>query len=277
MSESNDSMNKNALIKQKKIEGIQNALDYLHKMGVKNLMNKKLISETTKQLYPNNGDYQVSQVTLSNDFYKEQVPKMVKALINSNNPNSFQDLNIARQVKDKNYQKKLKKLQRFSKELANKIKSGELATEKEIPSKSFLTKKIKNQFGFTVNLSMKQYNMLYPDFVNELMGEGNNQWEAVNKTDFVQISKYKKVVREKQVAETEFGNLLNQKFSNYYLADERDLFSKGDGFEALHQHEIDIKSLFNFMDNDLKKVYQSQESVNAFKLVRLLIENCSMK
>lgn len=277
MSESNDSTNKNILIQQKKIEGIQKALDYLHKTGVKNLMNKKLISDTTKHLYPNNSDYQVSQVTLSNDFYKEQVPKMVKVIINSNNPNSFQDLNIARQVKDKKFQKKLKDLQRFSKELAIKIKSGEVTTEKEIPPKSFLTNEIKNHFGYTVNLSMKQYNMLYPYFVNELMGEEHNQGESKNKTDFVKISKYKKVVREKQIAETEFSNLLNQRFYNYYPTDERDLFSKGDGFEALQQHEIDIKSLFNFMENDLKNLFQSQKSVNAFKLVRLLIKNCSMK
>jgi len=42
---------------------------------------------------------------------------------------------------------------------------------------------------------------------------------------------------------------LNQKFYNYYPINEEDFFSKGDGFELLHGHEIDIKSLKDFMEN----------------------------
>lgn len=270
--------NKNTLIQQKKIEGIKVALNHLHEMGVKNLMNKKLISETTKQLFPYDQDYQVSRVTLSNDYYKQQLPKLVKDFSNHYNPNSHKNLKTARQIKNKNFRKKMKELQRFCKELAIKIKSGEVKTEKEIPPKSFLTNEIKQHLGYSVNLSMKHYSFLYPNFfLEELLSEEFYDEENKNQTKFVEISKYKKLHREKQIAEIEFNNLVSKQFRNYYLKQENNLFAKGDGFIELHNMDIDLNLLFGFIEKELKYVYSNQKSVNAFKLVQTLLENCSVK
>lgn len=269
--------NKNTIVQQRKIEGIKIAIKHLHEMGVKDLMNKKLISDTTKQLFPNKQDYQVSRVTLSNDFYKQQLPKLVKDFLHYNNLSSNKDLEMARQIKDKNFQKKMKELQRFSKDLAIKIKNGEVNTEKEIPTKSFLSNEIKKYFGYSINLSMKQYSSLYSEFfLEELLSEELYDEESRNQSKFVEMSKYRKLLREKQIAEKEFNRLIYEQFQNYYTKQEDNLFAKGDGFLELHETEIDLNLLFDYIEKELKNIYSSQKSVNAFKLVRTLIENCSI-
>ncbi|MED4698710.1 hypothetical protein P9436_06560 [Lysinibacillus capsici] len=266
-------MENNERIQAEKLIGIRGAIEYLYKAGVSGKITKKKISDATKTLYPKQKQYQISTVSLSNDFYKKKVPEIISEVFCDKEP--YQYLELARDRKKENTEAKTKQVVRYVKKLAKKIRENEVETDRQLPTKSFLAKYIKNELGYTYNFSIKNYEWIYYDcFLNEIKFNENscNQKDNIS---YVSIGKYNKLVQEKKRIENELNNILLGKYVNITgRKSDKFLFDKGDGYDRLHNTQIKTDKLLNIFEKS-NFIFDKQKNVNAFKLIDYIIENCT--
>lgn len=80
-----DKLNQNNIVRENKIQAIKEAINYLHQNGVTNIT-KKMVSEITRRLNPDNKDLHIHHNTLSIDpFYKENYPRWIAEVVGTSN------------------------------------------------------------------------------------------------------------------------------------------------------------------------------------------------
>ncbi|UDK97565.1 hypothetical protein EYB33_15170 [Lysinibacillus sphaericus] len=266
-------MENNERIQSDKLIGIRGAIEYLYKAGVSSRITKKKISDATKILYPKQKQYQISTVSLSNDFYKKKVPEIISEVFKVKEP--YQYLEFARERKKEITEAKVKQVVRYVKKLAKKIRENEVITDRPLPTKSFLAKNIKNNLGYTYNFSIKTYEWIYYDcFLNEIISSENSS-EPKDNNRYISFEKYNKLAQEKKRIENELNNIMLGKYVNLTGRNSNKfLFDKGDGYDKLHNTIIKTDKLLKLFEKS-NFIFDKQKNVNAFKLINYIIENCT--
>ncbi|MEY8757771.1 hypothetical protein AB9M93_25315 [Peribacillus frigoritolerans] len=276
-------MNQNEIDRQQKEVGIRAAINALFKIGVENLNNKKLIAAKTRELFPDNPKKQISQNSLSNPYYQKRIPELILEETRLRNPSIKKAQKEAVKTKQKNLKKKYLLLEILCRKLALSIKEGTLVPDKPIPTKKFLSNWLQEQMRqkiidenknsdgkLSINLSMPQYKGLYSTFLNELQ-KGNSENTQSNKV--VEKFKYERVKRDLIIKENEYKNLVRHFFINSGSQDKNDPFISGDGFEKLATIEVDIRQLKHSLE-EIILPYKKQKRVNAYQLIKIIIEKC---
>lgn len=276
-------MNQNELDRLNKEFGIRSAIRALFEIGVENLNNKKLIAAKTKELFPDNPKHRISQNSLSNPYYQRRIPELIHEETRLRNPSIKKAQKEAVKAKQKNLKNKYRLLETFCKKLALSIKEGTIVPDKPIPTKKFLSNWLQEQMRqklkeenknvgtkLAINLSMPQYKDLYSTFLNELQ---NESVESYTSKKVVEKFKYDRLKRDLVIKENEYNNLIRNFFVNSSSSNEKDPFIFGDGFEKLAETEVDITKLKNSIEEILLP-YKKQKSINAFQLIKAIIEKC---
>lgn len=261
----------NERIQAEKLLGIRSAIEYLYKAGVSDKITKKKISNATKILYPKQKQYQISTVTLSNDFYKKKVPEIINEVFRDKEPYKY--LESARDRKKEITEAKIKQVVRYVEKLAKKIRDNEVETDRPFPTKSFLAKHIKKDLGYTYNFSIKTYEWIYIDCFLNVIRSNENSNDQNN--CYVSIKKYNKLVQEKKRIEKELNNIILGKYVNITGRNsDKFLFDSGDGYDRLHNTQIKADKLLNLFEKS-NFIFDKQKNVNAYKLINYIIENCT--
>ncbi|MEH7415113.1 hypothetical protein V7266_07500 [Neobacillus drentensis] len=137
-------MNKNELLRYKKIEAIKTAIKEMAAVGALSFP-KQEIAKKTETLFKSQGDpdYIVDYRLLSTKFYKENLDIWIKDEVGRNNPNLEAAQKEANKAKKENVKKKYKELEKKAFKIIDMILKGKIKVDKF--TRKFLIDEINKQ------------------------------------------------------------------------------------------------------------------------------------
>ncbi|MEH6979864.1 MULTISPECIES: hypothetical protein [Bacillus] len=265
--------NKNDLLRREKEEGIRAAIRHLDGKGILNISNK-MISNTTRDLFPNDLNKQIAVNTLSKkEYYKSNLQKWIEEETGLKLKKMEEVRKKALEVRKKLVMQNYKKIEQSVDEIVDSIIKGNLKCEKM--SKAFLTDlliKKKEQKGLKISkatLSLETYNSIYERAVkrlntSSLLTNANDSEEVVSVKELAHLREENK--RLKKVNKNLISGLFH--INNEEINDA--FFIVGDG-NTLTQTTIDKDLLYSYLNLFKKKL---PKDINAYSFMKEIVEYC---
>ncbi|PFH92658.1 hypothetical protein [Bacillus sp. AFS088145] len=271
-------MNKNDLLKSKKIVAIKAVIKELAATGATSFTKKEIANKTVTLFKDQNDpDYIVDYRLLSKPFYKENLKKWIKAEVGRNNPNLQVAQKEAIKAKKENVKKKYKELEKkafytVDMILKNKIKINKFTKKCLIDEINKQVKVCVNEkaFGTTI-FSDEKYVQIFHDAYSRLIGKVTN----VNTKDSQKIItslEHNKLKQDLKQSIAKNKALIKNMFviaeGDEKLLSENDIL-----YSKLMSTRLDPQLLESYFPH-LLQLINGQKEVNAYNLVMRIIETC---
>ncbi|MFB5197630.1 hypothetical protein ACE198_22425 [Neobacillus sp. KR4-4] len=266
-------MNKNELLKSKKIHAIKAAIKEMAAAGAQSFP-KQEIARKTETLFKvqDDPDYIVDYRLLSKPFYKNNLEKWIKEEIGRNNPNLVTAHKKAIKAIKENVKKKHKELERESFKVVDMILKGKIKVDKF--TRKFLVDEVNKlshiKYGPTI-FSDEKYERIYHDAHARLIGKVSTVNDA-DSQKIVTALEHSKLKNELKQLKLKNKALVKRMF--VVTDGDEELLSENDIlYSKLMSTRLDPKLLESYFPH-LLELINGQKEVNAYNVVMKIIETC---
>lgn len=259
-------MNKNELLQMKKTESVKAAIKELKHRGVSpEKVNNKQIIEVILELFGGDKDKTISYNKLSKKYYREGIPKWIKDIYEIAPHNKA--LQMAKERREKNYAKKLKRIEKYGNELIEKIGSGQVVCENF--TRKFLRDWIyydkKEELAASIFSSTPEYKQIFDNLLASYH-KGNINLSSPNNS----IKESGKLKTELKLTQRKLNDIVSNIFVS--VNSDEGLFTEGDNneFKGIILNKSSLIKYILFMEDKM------EAKVDAYKLFRYIVDNCSL-
>ncbi|RAS83082.1 hypothetical protein [Priestia endophytica] len=265
-------MNKNEQKRNIKIQIVQEAIRYLRDQQVPfSKISKKYISATLEQKYAHDKDKQISVNTLSKPFYKKNFDTWVNEIygIEKNDKR----VQRSKEVKSKNLEVKLKRIEKYGDELIEKIARGKVKCPKF--TKRFLRDWIVSNKDEDLSESIfssttKGYQEIYERLEAKLKAPVDMDSD-LNSKELVNVNEVAKLKQELQLYKKTLDNLITQQFVVLDSVEKPLVEGDGNEFKGV---SLDRETLYAYL---LFMKDKFDNEINAYQLFKSLTQECAIK
>jgi hypothetical protein len=268
-------MNKNELLKSKKIDAIKAAIKEMAAAGALSFTKQEIASKT-ETLFKGEGDpdYIVDYRLLSKPFYKENLEKWIKEEVRRNNPNLQVAQKEAIKAKKENVKIKYKELENQAIKVVDMILKNKIKVKKF--TKKFLIDEInklkydsdnEKAFGSTI-FSDQKYEQIFHDAHARLIGKISTE-NINNPQKIVTAVEHSKLKQELKQLKAKNKALIKKMF--VVAEGDEEMLSENDIlYSKLMSTRLDPKLLESYLPH-LLQLINGQKEVNAYNLVMRII------
>lgn len=261
-------MNNNDKIRSNKEAGIKEAIQYLHEKGFQNF-NNKIIASTTKILFKDNVDKQISANSLSKiKYYKGNISKWIEEVTD------VDPLGIGREnslvIRKSNAKNNYLQIEREAKQIVLEFINGKIQCKKM--TKKYLTDELIKRKGskdYKINpsiFSSEFYKPIYDEVVKLLNQEvlGSSLKKSITLDEFSKIKAENARLKEIN------NNLVN----NLFFIKEGDNSKLDD--KNFMKTILDTKKVYYYLKLN-EDIFLNSKEIQAYSLFEDIIEKCQRK
>lgn len=260
-------MNKNDKIRNDKEAGIKEAIQYLHEKGFQNF-NNKIVANTTKALFKDNPNKQISANSLSKiKYYKENIGKWIEEITGAN------QLEIGREnslvIRKENAKKNYLQIQKEAKRIVLEIVNGTIKCDKM--TKKYLTNALierKDKKNYKINpaiFSSDFYKPIYDEVVTLL----NQEISTSNVQKGITLEGFSKIKAENERLKQMNNNFISNLF---FIKEGENIVEE----KKLLKTIIDTKKLYYYLKLN-EDIFLNSKGILAYSLFEGIVNTCERK